>query len=378
MIKAMSLVLVLGVLICSVLFRTSSAGRPISDYSNVAQSNQNESSKPSGSMTETRQARARKTETKIVPRINFHQSKLRLWADGKDPAIITISLEVLSGGERYRYKSPNEMVFILEPPNVAFVPSQVRIAREKDESDPFILTAQQPMVVEVNCLPTREYKGLTLAQPATVEFITPINRIGIEPASESVLVNISKPFEIYLYDSADPNKSRLAPADVVDVQLLSENGNGKVLESPVQLSSHTFSKFASYLGRRPGGDVIIANAHYERLVLKAKSDRWVKFQWWSFLAGVLGAFVGSLGSFIFKRGNQWQNFCESFASGVGFCLIVILFPIGTNLPQITDYLSWPLVLFLALMVSYGGPELLKLLLSFVPRGGPNQNAEPST
>ena len=119
----------------------------------------------------------------------------------------------------------------------------MKIAPGASTSEPANLTAKKPIKLQVTCAPERKYAGLAITNPQTeiIEFITPIDAIGIESASDTCQVNIAVPFEIFLYNRKDPNKTRLSPRSPITVQVVSESGNGKIItEQPVQLTEANF------------------------------------------------------------------------------------------------------------------------------------------
>src|SRR2546421_2076766 len=149
----------------------------------------------------------------IIPKIDVFVSAPHLWADGQTPAVVYISLKAVKGNETWNYAPREELVFQLEPRNALFVPSRVKIAPGATTSEPASLTAKKPIILPVTCSPERKYAGLAITnpQPENIEFITPIDAIGIESVSATCQVNVAIPFEIFLYNKNDPKKTRLRP-----------------------------------------------------------------------------------------------------------------------------------------------------------------------
>lgn len=322
------------------------------------------------------------SEIKIIPHIEVHKTKPQFWSDGKDPVIITIWLEATKDGNRWLYEAEEDMVFVLQPISARFNPPQITISKGATRSEPATVTAQQPGTLEINCLPAHQYNGLTAANAVKVDFVAPINAIGFESVPPRVLVNISKPFEVYLYNRNDPNATKLAPSDAVNVAIRSDNGNGKVSESPIKLDNAAPFKDLSYVGTRMGSDTIVASGQYANVPLKIKTDVAIVFQWENFVFGVIGAFLGSLlrsslsirGRHLrrIRRPHLWwglgtivcrflYRFIESFALGVAFCLLVIVYSLG---PRLGESIQPALVLVLAFLVSFL-PELPRLMISLV-------------
>lgn len=307
-------------------------------------------------------ARSENEEIIVVPKMNV--SSQRLSADG-DPALITISLEGVRGSEKWVYKATEEIGFHLEPRNSSFTSSTVKILPGQSVSETTKLTAKRPETVEVSCTPERRHSDLTIksCQPVKIEFVVPIDSVGIEPLSDQSPINIPAVFQVYLCNQKDP-KTPLVPANEVSVDLSSQNGNGTVAEKTVKLTTSDSSRLVHYVGTRTGQDAILAVGTYEKTPIKGRSDRLIFFPWWTFFAGLAGALVGSLVRIIIgDRARKFQNFIESFAFGFVFCLIVIFFPTGTSLPQISDYVQPGLVLAFAILVGILGPEFLKQLIS---------------
>ena len=71
--------------------------------------------------------------------------------------------------------------------------------------------------------------------------------------------------------------------------------------------------------------------------------------------------------------GQRMIFLESLFYGGVVCIILIIYPVGTKLPEISNYIQ-PLLLFvLGALVSAFGPQSLHWALSFIPKGGAEQN-----
>jgi hypothetical protein len=302
----------------------------------------------------------------IVPKISVVSSP-PFWS-GESVVTIIISLQEVKDNQRWIYRPQQAISFVLEPRNASFAPAIIRIPRGEDHSEPTTLTSTQTGIVQVTCIPDRAYEGLAIqnAEPAPIQFLEPIDRIGLEPVEGKSQVNIATLFEVFLYNHKDP-KTKLRPASAISVQLASENGNGSVAEEVVQLTNQDFSKLVHYVGTKTGRDRVVALAHYENRPLGGKSERQILFPLWIFLSGLVGSVVGSLvRSLISDSPKRGRVFLESFVFGLIFCFIVILFPLGTRLPHISNFLQPLLILALAALVSSLGPEFLKLLLSFVP------------
>ena len=318
-----------------------------------------------------------KSDITIIPKIEVFVSAPHLWADGQTPAVIHISLTAVNGNETWNYASQEELVFQLEPRNVLFDPARVKIAPGATTSEPATLTAKQPLRLQVTCTPDRKYEGLaiTKAQPENIEFITPIDAIGIEPVSGTCPVNVAMPFEIFLYNKKDPQKTRLPPRNPISIQVVSESGNGNIAKQPVPLTEQELSRFVDYVGTKTGGDTIKAIASYEGYRIEGRSDRKIVFPLWLFMSGVAGSLLGS-GVRYFKAEPSERNmmvFFESLFYGVVVCIIMIIYPIGTKFPQITNFIQPLLIFVLVALVSFYGPQSLYWALSFIPKPGGQAN-----
>lgn len=312
-----------------------------------------------------------KSDITVIPKIEVFVSAPHLWADGQTPAVIYISLKAVNGNETWNYAAREELVFQLEPRNALFDPALVKIAPGATTSEPTTLTAKRPIKLQVTCTPERKYEGLaiTKSQPEDIEFITPIDAIGIEPVSDTCPVNVAIPFEIFLYSRKDPQKTRLRPRNSISVQVVSESGNGNITKQPVPLTQQELSKFVEYVGTKPGGDTIKAIASYEGSRIEGRSDRKIVFPLWIFLSGLAGSTLGS-GVRYFKAEPSERNmmiFFESLFYGVVVCIILIIYPIGTKLPQIVTFIQPLLTFVLGALVSAGGPQSLYWALSFIPK-----------
>ena len=308
-------------------------------------------------------------ETVIVPTLNVLSQ--HYWADGTTPVIITISLEEVSGSERFVYRATKEIELRLGPLTGSFDPATVKIPIGKSVSDSIKLTTKQQGKMDLTCTPERRYDGMTIApcQPKELEFLLAIHGIGIKPVDDQCPINIVKAFQVYLYNQSNPD-TPVSPGKDVTVHLASENSNGSLVESDIVLTSRDPSRFVHYSPTRTGKDAIVANANYEGAEIKGKSGKTIFFPWWTFIAGMAGTLIGSLlRRAIGETARRRQNFIESLVFGFAFCLIVILFPTGTKLPNISQYLGPGLLFALAILVSGLGPEFLKQLIALVsPRG----------
>lgn len=315
-------------------------------------------------------------DIKIVPKIDVHVSAPQLWADGQTPAVVYISLKAVKGDQTWNYEATEELVFQLEPRNALFSPSRVKILPGSDTSEPASLIAKQPIKLQVTCSPERKYAGLAIVTPQTetIEFITPIDAIGIESASATYQVNVAIPFEIFLYNQKDPGKKRLRPRSPISVEVISESGNGKLTKQPVQLTANEFSKFIHYVGTKTGGETIVANASYEGEQIRGMTSREIVFPLWVFLSGFAGSLLGSAVRYYKTTPSERNNaFFESLFYGVVICILLILYPVGTKLPEISNYIQ-PLLLFaLGALVSVYGPQSVHWALSFIPKGAGQEN-----
>jgi hypothetical protein len=312
----------------------------------------------------------------IIPKIDVFVSAPHLWADGQTPAVLYISLKAVKGNESWNYTPREELVFQLEPRSALFVPSRVKIAPGATTSEPASLTAKQPIRLQVTCSPERKYAGLVITnpQPENIEFTTPIDSIGIESVSDTCQVNVAIPFEIFLYNKNDPKKTRLRPRSPISVQVVSESGNGNITKQPVQLTENEFSKFVQYVGTKTGADTIKAIASYEDSQILGLTDRKIVLPLWIFLSGLAGSLLGSAVRY-YKANPSGQNkiFLESLFYGVVVCIILIIYPVGTRLPEISNYLQPLLIFVLGALVSAYGPQSLHWALSFIPKGGGQEN-----
>jgi hypothetical protein len=319
----------------------------------------------------------RESDLTIIPKIDVYVSAPQLWADGQTPAVVSISLKAVKGSETWNYAPREELVFELESRNVIISPSRVKIAAGATTSEPAIITAKKADIVPLTCTPERQYAGLVITnpQPENIEFITPIDAIGIESSSDTCQVNIAVPFEIFLYNKKDPNKTRLRPRSPISVQIVSESGNGKITTGlPIQLTEAEFSKYIDYVGTKTGADTIKAIASYKDSQIFGINDHKIVFPLWIFLSGLAGSLLGS-GVRFYRTIPSGQNliFFESLFYGVVVCIILIIYPVGTKLPEISNY-TQPLLLFvLGALVSAYGPQSLHWALSFVPKGSVAEN-----
>ena len=349
-------------------------GEPLPRRLNVASSFVGQNAAPSKSRTPKPKPEGDLT---IIPNIDVDVSATHLWADGATPAIVTISLKAVRGNEAWSYTAPEDLVFHLEPRNASFSPKRVKIPRGAHTSEPASLIAKRPDKFEVTCTPERKYAGIaiTTPQPKIIEFITPIDAIGIESGSASLQVNVAIPFEIFLYDKKDPARTRLRPRSPITVQVISESGNGNITAQPVHLTENEFSKFIHYVGTKTGAETIVANASYEGHQIKGITNRNIVFPLWIFLSGVFGSLLGA-GVRYYKTipsERSQADYLESVFYGVVVCVLVILYPPGTKLPQISNFIQ-PLVMFAlgALVGVYGQPSV-HWALSFIPKGAGQQN-----
>lgn len=315
-------------------------------------------------------------ELTIIPKIEVHWSAAHLLADGATPATVYVSLKAVKGNETWNYTPREELVFQLEPRTALFSPSRVKISPGAHTSEPASLTAKRPIKLDVTCAPERKYAGLAITnpQPVSIEFLAPIDAIGIESASTSHQVNVAIPLEIFLYNKKDPQKTRLRPRSPVSIEVISESGNGKVTMQPVQLTEVEISKFTHYVGTKTGAEIIVANASYEGEQIKGMSNHEIVFPLWVFLSGFAGSLLGA-GVRYYKTSPSEKNgaFLESMFYGVVVCIILILYPVGTKLPEISNYLQ-PLLLFvLGALVGAYGPQSVHWALSFIPKGAGQEN-----
>jgi hypothetical protein len=311
-------------------------------------------------------------QTYVLPRLHVLSPKyLRA---GRDDAEILISLTIMKGGRPSDFKDHEDIVFNIEPvqANVSFFPSNViTIKKGANRSERIKLTAEQPCDIELACTPDQDYPGMRPLEPKSVQFIPPIDGIEIAPQSGDVQVNISRPFVLYLRNETGGVGMPMAPSQPVDVQLESENGNGKVVEPSVQLSAQKPSILVHYVGQRIGTDTIIARANYAEGPISGNATRRIAFPWVLFFFGEVGAVIGScLRGLMGDPGslrNRLKRAFEGLLMSTAFCVIVILFPMGTTLPQIGNFIQPGLMLVLTFLVSYLGTGFLKLLLSFLPK-----------
>jgi hypothetical protein len=312
----------------------------------------------------------------IVPKIYVEPAQ-HLWADGQTPAVLYISLKAEKGNQSWDYTAREELVFQLEPRNALFSPKQVKIVPGANTSEPATLMAKQPGKLPVTCSPARKYDGLAITNPPpeNIEFIPPIDAIGIESRSDTCQVNIAVPFEVFLYNRNDLQKTRLRPPSPISVQLISESGNGKIITSqPVRLTEAEFSKYVDYVGTKTGADTITAMASYGNDQIKGFTDRQIVFPLWIFLSGLAGSVLGAGVRYLrAKRLERNKDFVESLFYGVVVCIILIIYPVGTKLPEINNFIQ-PLLLFvLGALVSAEGPPSLQWALSFIPKRGGQEN-----
>jgi hypothetical protein len=318
-------------------------------------------------------------QTEVVPTLVIDPENKDMWANGGDEASIRILLRAVRGNQSWPFINHGNLVFNIEPITASFVPSKITVEKGKDRSQNFAkLTAQQPSEIEVACIPGERYEGLAIrrADSKKVRFIAPINRVGIDPVSRDVQVNSASPFEVYLYNDKDSSKSRLAPADPVYVELHSENGNGKVSETVIELNKQRFTRLVDYIGEKTGMDNIIASADYAGLHLKSEAARVITFPWRYFLVGILGAFCGALlRGLLSPKGKRFRRFLASLVFGLVFCVILISIRAGA-LPSMSNIIHPVVMFFLTLAASYLGSTpvlgLLRILQSL--RGG-ESNAE---
>ena len=318
-------------------------------------------------------------ERTIIPKIEVDRSAANFRADGATPVIIYISLKEVNGNEAWPYIPSEELLFQLElePRSALISPSQVKISPGAHTSEPASLTAKRPDKLQVTCTPVRKYAGLAITkpQPEIIVFITPIDAIGIESASSSDQVNVAIPFEIFLYNKKDPAKKRLSPRSPITVEVISESGNGKITAQPVQLTENEFSKFIHFVGTKTGAETIVANASYEGEQIRGMTNRKIVFPLWVFLSGFFGSLLGAGVRYYKTKPLERTKFdyLESLFYGVVVCILVILYPPGTKLPDITHYIQ-PLLLFVlgALVGVYGQPSV-HWALSFIPKGASQQN-----
>lgn len=313
----------------------------------------------------------------IIPIMDVVVLAPHLWADGQTPAVVYISLKEIRGNETWNFSAREEMVFQLEPRTAGFVPSRVRIAPGATTSEPASLTAKKPEPLQLTCTPERKYAGLSITnpQPRNIEFITPIDAIGIESASDTCQVNVAIPFEIFLYNKSDPNKTRLTPRSPISVQLRSESGNGKIITTqPVQLTKDEPSKYVDYVGTKTGADTIKAIASYEESQILGVNDRKIVFPLWIFLVGVIGSILGSAVRYYQADQSERTNvFFYSLFWGVVTCLLIILYPIGTKLVEISNYIQPTLMFVLGALASAQVPKGVNWIVSLIPKGGEQEN-----
>jgi hypothetical protein len=340
------------------------------------QKQKNHASSPAGQKSSASHSKLPAGDFTVVPKIYVDPAPF-LWADGETPAIVYISLKAEKGDQSWDYPAPEELVFQLEPRNALFSPKQVKIARGAITSEPATLTAKQPGNFRVTCSPTQRYAGPPIKNPQAenIEFISRINAIGIESRSDTYQVNSVVPLEVFLYDKTDLQKTRLRPSGPISVQLISETGNGKIITTqPVQLTDAEFSKYIDYVGTKTGEDTITAMASYGNEQIKGSIRRTILFPLWIFLSGFAGSVLGSGVRYLrARRSERNKDLLESLFYGVVVCIILIIYPIGTKLPEISNFMQ-PLLLFvLAALVSVGGPQSLQWALSFIPNRGGQEN-----
>ena len=317
-----------------------------------------------------------KGEITIIPKIEVFVAASALWADGQTPALIYISLKATNGKETWNHPAEEEMLFQLEPRTTQFDPAVVKIAPGKNTSEPATLTSKHPIKLQVTCTPERRYEGLAVAtaQPQDIEFVTPIDAIGIEPVSGTCPLNVSMPIEIFLYNKKDP-KTRLPPRSPISVQVVSESGNGNITNQPVQLTQQELSRFIGYVGTKAGRDMIKAIASYEGLPIEGRTDRRIVFPLFVFLSGVAGSMLGAgLRHFKAAPSKRRMIFLESLFYGVVICIILIMYPPGTKLPEISNFLQPLLIFVLGALVSAFGPPSVHWALSFIPKTGGQTSA----
>lgn len=294
------------------------------------------------------------------------------WATGTNTVVMKISLEAIRGNQRIIYKQHPKISLILRPANASFSNIRVDIPDGSDESDPFTLTSSKADVIEVTCAPDSNYSGPLIAQPepAKIVFIEPIDKIGIEPVFDESLINVGATFRVFLYNEADLKKKHLSPADAVTVHLSSQTENGTLDKVQVDLTDKNFSQNVRYVGTKLGYDTITAFAHYQRNELTGASNRRIVFPWLTFLVGLLGTLIGTvLRAKLGEPDQRLKSFVESSLCGLIFSTVVILYPIGTNLPQISTYLQPALAFVLTLFMSFVGPTAVNWGLSWLPSKG---------
>jgi hypothetical protein len=312
------------------------------------------------SLDDPGQANTSEGPTTVIPTINYQAD--RLWADGTTPVVMWISLEVVRGQERWPYTPTEEFIFNLGPSNSSFSKATVNILPGQNKSSETRLTVKQQGPVVVTCTQDRPHEGVTVlpCQPVRMDFVFPINLIAIEPVKGESPINIGRTFRVFLSNQNNP-QAELPPLGDVPIQLFSDNGNGNISESDITLNSMHSSHLVRYRGTRLGTDAILANATYLGGPLKGNSPRMTFFPWWTFLIGSWGAVLGSLlRCWVSGDSKKLKAFVEALGCGLIFCLIVILFPVGTKL-GIEDYVQPWLVFSFAFLVSLI-PEAIKKVI----------------
>jgi hypothetical protein len=263
--------------------------------------------------------------------------------------VVYISLKAEKENQSWIYPAPEDLVFQLEPRNAPFTPQQVKIVAGANTSGPATLTTKQAGKLPVTCSPAQRYSGpaITNPEPENIEFIPPINAIGIESKSDMCQVNIPVPVEVFLYNKNDPQKTRLQPPNPISVRLVSETGNGTVITEPVILTNTEFFKYVDYVGTKAGsgGDTITATASYGNDQIKGFTHLKIIFPLWTFLSGLAGSLLGSgVRFFLTQQSERNKAFIESLFYGLVVCILLIIYPVGTKLPNITTFMQ-PLLLF---------------------------------
>ena len=288
------------------------------------------------------------------------------WAKSS-AVVLQVSLEKVSGNQVLPYKEHPNISLLLGPADASFSHNRVEILAGSNQSDPFTLTSSQPKTIDVICTPDNSYEGpvINQSQPTRIEFITLINRIGIEPVSGMSTINIGSHFRVFLCNHEDL-KTHLVPTTPVTIELRSQSDNGTFDVSKISLTDQQFSQDVRYVGTRMGQDTITALGFYLKNELQGESERLIVFPWLTFIAGLVGTLIGALIKVKTGQANErLKNFLESSVCGLSICMLIILFPVGTKLPQINTYSQPALEFVLSLFVAAFGPEFFKRLLSFV-------------
>src|ERR1043165_584812 len=304
--------------------------------------------------------------TEVIPRIEL-LSPAPYWANSS-AVVMKLSLWTLQGGELRKYKDHPKITFLLEPSDALFNVSAVIVLPGRSDSDPFTLISKQPRVFEITSTPEGDYSGIRIgqSQPMKVEFIPLIDRIGFEPITDESVVNIGSKVRVFLCNHYDL-KTHIPPETPVTIDLYSQYENVILEEKKIDLTPDRYTQDVRYVGLRMGADTISAHGFYLRTELDGAGERRILFPWITFWFGVLGTAIGAFIKFrISTPDERLKNVLESIVCGLSICLLAIIYPVGTKLPQISAYLQPTLALVLSLVAAFFGPELFKKLLSFLP------------